>query len=436
SVESEWVEREYLLSNNLKKKTLPIMYRDCELPLGFLNVNYVDVQGENYARNFDKITRFLNTGSASISSTSTQVTKPGIPLPRSLRFVVIAGAVAVLAAVGTLMFFNGREPASSPPPSNTSTPAQTAVQSTPSSEPDNSLATSTSAPIQPTATFADLPPTLDSMVPSAPTQPNVSGQAAFIHVEIAENMTGLWANINHPMAENPDALLFVMPNFNSPESPVGVYYRHHHAVWYRETQWAIRNQGAGGMSHATAFNVQIMNPGEHAFVHTATAQNSSEDLMWTRIDHRDASDRNALVFATQNWSPPGGRTKDNNHPIGVKYVDSQWVIFNLDGFPIQEGAAFNVQILLNPGMNAFVHKATTENTRNNWTTLDNPLAYDPRMLLFVMPRVSPDTDGVFSKQPLGVWHNGTQWAIFNQDNTVAMPVGAEFNVLILQPDEQ
>jgi hypothetical protein len=32
---------------------------------------------------------------------------------------------------------------------------------------------------------------------------------------------------------------------------------------------------------------------------------------------------------------------------------------------------------------------------------------------------------------MGVWHDGTQWGIFNQNASNPMPVGAEFNVLIL-----
>ena len=33
SVGSEWVEREYLFANNLKKNIVPILYRPCDLPL-------------------------------------------------------------------------------------------------------------------------------------------------------------------------------------------------------------------------------------------------------------------------------------------------------------------------------------------------------------------------------------------------------------------
>src|SRR5262245_53869140 len=50
SIVSEWVEREFLFSSNLKRKIIPLMYRPCELPLNYVNLNYIDVQGENYRR--------------------------------------------------------------------------------------------------------------------------------------------------------------------------------------------------------------------------------------------------------------------------------------------------------------------------------------------------------------------------------------------------
>src|SRR5574338_828887 len=52
SVASEWVEREFLFASNLKRRILPLYYRPCELPLNYLDLNYIDVQGDNYRKNF------------------------------------------------------------------------------------------------------------------------------------------------------------------------------------------------------------------------------------------------------------------------------------------------------------------------------------------------------------------------------------------------
>src|SRR6185369_118460 len=112
------------------------------------------------------------------------------------------------------------------------------------------------------------------------------------------------------------------------------------------------------------------------------------------------------------------------------YTGSKWAIFNLDGAPMREGAAFNVEIL-SRGTNAFVHTTTPLNTKNNWTVLDNPIAHDENKLVFVMPRGSPDGKEVKNSQAIGVWYPGSAWAIFNQNESEPMPIGATFNILIL-----
>ncbi len=59
SIESEWVEKEFLYASNLHKRIVPLMYQACELPIWLLNIHYVDVQGGNYVQNFSQILRAL-----------------------------------------------------------------------------------------------------------------------------------------------------------------------------------------------------------------------------------------------------------------------------------------------------------------------------------------------------------------------------------------
>lgn len=75
SVGSVWVEREFLLSSNLKRKIIPLLYRECELPLNYLDLNYIDVQGDNYQRNFDKILEVLNVDAVALISSGTSADK-------------------------------------------------------------------------------------------------------------------------------------------------------------------------------------------------------------------------------------------------------------------------------------------------------------------------------------------------------------------------
>jgi len=93
---------------------------------------------------------------------------------------------------------------------------------------------------------------------------------------------------------------------------------------------------------------------------------------------------------------------------------------------------------------AFVHTVTGPNstvascaTNDHCTFIDNQLINnDPDALLFVTQRYNEgeSNTGVNNPQPVGVWYEPTldKWVIFNEDTTVAMPVGAKFNVLVIK----
>ena len=429
SVESEWVEREYLFANNLKKKILPIMCRKCELPLTFLTVNYVDAQGENYSRNFDKITRFLNTEQLSPVSTA----GPSRRMRTGTTFFAVFGVVIVLGAAATIFLSTARGQNKSPTLSSTTAPVQPAIQATSTSDLSTNPVMVTSTPVQPEATSTKQLLTPAPMVLPGLTQAEGAGQSAFVHVAGSENnMTGNWTIIHDPLASDPNALVFAMPNYN-PFTRLGqhqVYNNHLIAVFYVSSRWTVINLDMGVMPQNAAFNIQILQPDTNAFVHMTTSSNILENA--TAIDNGRADDPNALVFATPNCSPPGGVTQcyNYNHPIGVWYTGGHWAIFNQDRAPMQEGLAFNV-LVLSKAMNAFVHTATSANTGDNSTTIEDPLAGNPKALVFAMPRSSPEDNAVYNNHPVGVWF-GEKWTVFNED-LAAMPEGAEFNILILEP---
>ena len=60
SVDSEWVEREFLYSSNQKLKVIPLLYKPCDLPMWCLNLHYIDIQGRNYKRHFPDILKALH----------------------------------------------------------------------------------------------------------------------------------------------------------------------------------------------------------------------------------------------------------------------------------------------------------------------------------------------------------------------------------------
>lgn len=59
SVASIWVEEEILYARNLKRKIIPLLYKPCEIPLGFHTINFIDVRDGKYWQNYKEILRAL-----------------------------------------------------------------------------------------------------------------------------------------------------------------------------------------------------------------------------------------------------------------------------------------------------------------------------------------------------------------------------------------
>jgi Tol biopolymer transport system component len=167
SVASEWVEREFLFSSNLRRNLIPLMYRSCELPLNYLNLNYIDVQGNNYKRNFHEILSALGDQPAASPYQKELENTTARPLARkimNINPVIYVTAFAILALmIGSnllVKWYYSRpeqpvtETIPTVPVSFTSTHA---ILSTPTSSP----ASPTPSPVLPTGT---IPPTLPENV--------------------------------------------------------------------------------------------------------------------------------------------------------------------------------------------------------------------------------------------------------------------------------
>jgi len=87
AVVSEWVEREYLFSSAHGKKIIPLYYRPCDLPMYYLNVQYIDIQGENYKGNFNEILRTLGLQPVATKKTpaTEKAVEPRVAKPVSAR---------------------------------------------------------------------------------------------------------------------------------------------------------------------------------------------------------------------------------------------------------------------------------------------------------------------------------------------------------------
>ena len=55
SLKSDWVEKEFLFASKRGLKIVPLLYEMCELPIWLMNIQYVDIVGRNYKKNFAQI---------------------------------------------------------------------------------------------------------------------------------------------------------------------------------------------------------------------------------------------------------------------------------------------------------------------------------------------------------------------------------------------
>jgi formylglycine-generating enzyme required for sulfatase activity len=86
AIASEWVNDEVAFARTHKKKIIPLYYRPCELGLVYVSLNYIDVQGQNYSANFDKILRALNVSTVGRDSIPTPPAAPKQSQAESLTY--------------------------------------------------------------------------------------------------------------------------------------------------------------------------------------------------------------------------------------------------------------------------------------------------------------------------------------------------------------
>jgi len=120
SIVSEWVEREFLFSSNLRLKIIPLMYRPCELPLNYVDLNYIDVQGENYGREFPDLLRALSVDPKAVAlpRARTKQRAPGFT-----TVYLVLGIALIALIVGGLFIFQLNGNWFTPAPTLTSAPS-------------------------------------------------------------------------------------------------------------------------------------------------------------------------------------------------------------------------------------------------------------------------------------------------------------------------
>jgi len=174
-----------------------------------------------------------------------------------------------------------------------------------------------------------------------------ANKTVFTHTATDANSRGDYTYISHPAIDgDPNAVVLVAESTDR-KNARGSSYDHNIGVWYEganEKKWAIFNQDRAAIPAGRTFEVIIPQASE-TLVHYAMLDNTVGNR--TYLDNPLTNgEPDALLTVTQNWNPGGGRGVYNNHPIGVLYDADirKWAIYNRDGAPMPDGAAFNLAV--------------------------------------------------------------------------------------------
>ena len=172
-----------------------------------------------------------------------------------------------------------------------------------------------------------------------------ANKSVFTHTATDANSRGDYTYISDPAIDgDPDAVVLVAQSTDR-KNARGASYDHNIGVWYEginEKKWAIFNQDRAAIPAGTTFEV-IIPPTSETFVHHAKPDNTVGNR--TYLDNPlTVGEPDAVLTVTQDWNPGGGRGVYNDHPIGVLYEADirKWAIYNRDGAPMPDGAAFNI----------------------------------------------------------------------------------------------
>jgi hypothetical protein len=174
-----------------------------------------------------------------------------------------------------------------------------------------------------------------------------ANKAVFTHTATDANSRGDYTYISHPAIDgDPNAVVLVAQSTDRGNAR-GASYDHNIGVWYEgvnEKKWAIFNQDRAAIPAGRTFEVIIPQASE-TLVHYAKRDNTVGNRTYLN-NPLIVGEPDALLTVTQNWNPGGGRGVYNDHPIDVLYEADirKWAIYNRDGAPMPDGAAFNIAL--------------------------------------------------------------------------------------------
>ena len=139
SVNSKWVEEEFLFASKLNKIIIPLLFKKCKIPFGYHSLHFIDIQGVNYKRNFDEILQSLGVNSGEDTTL--------LKRPLQWKTWLFGGAVLLIALI--IGWFLGGGPGQGPP---TYTPTSVMATSTFTLQPTRTPSPTLTVTASPTST--------------------------------------------------------------------------------------------------------------------------------------------------------------------------------------------------------------------------------------------------------------------------------------------
>jgi len=263
---------------------------------------------------------------------------------------------------------------------------------------------------------------------------NAQTSSAYVHTATAGTIYTSKTMLDTSVLNgNANLILLATHNYN-PSGGGSVYADKSVGFRFQSLKWYIYNNDVSSFTENSNYNVFIPGTDAYAWIHTSTAQNITQNF--TEInDGRINNNPNAKVFVTDQL----GNYNPNRIGVFYRISTSRWCIYNQGGIAqnMLANQVFNVIVPKgNTGYSHLIHISDGTNTSGQITYLNHPDANNnPDAIVFVTQIYNPGgtANGVYNDHNVGVYYSSGQnkWSVYNED-LVAMPAGASFNVMIFK----
>ena len=250
----------------------------------------------------------------------------------------------------------------------------------------------------------------------------------YIHLNHSSNCFGDYTILDGSIIGTGTSEHLIFSHIWGPDGPHETYMPKSHGLWYTGSEWSIFNETEAPIDSSLAFNV--LNPTTNGTSFSFTVTTANTILNWSDIDNSLLNGNpNAVFFISKSWN---NGVYDTAH-VGIWYnaANSKWSVYNEDGLTaLKVNSTYNI-FVPSPGTSYFKQTATS----NYYITyIDNPLLNgNPNAKIFVVHDYTniPANEGYINKE-IGVWYDGSQWTIYNEDRYDTLFPGATFNVLVIR----